>query len=147
MRLFLFVLFLSLQSFAIAQSGTVRGFVYDRESGEPIIFTNVFLKGTQIGASTDVNGYYSISKVEPGDYTVMVTSLGYDTASQNVSIKNGQILNVKLFIATQAQVLGTVEINADKAEAQTEVKMSVQKITPKEIDKLPSIGGEADIAQ
>lgn len=147
MRLFLFVLFLSVQSLAIAQSGTIRGFVYDRESGEPIIFTNVFLKGTQIGASTDVNGYYSISKVEPGDYTVMVTSLGYDTASEDISLKNGQILNVKLFIATQAQVLGTVEINADKAEAQTEVKMSVQKITPKEIDKLPSIGGEADIAQ
>lgn len=147
MRLFLFVLFLSVQSLALAQSGTIRGFVYDRESGEPIIFTNVFLKGTQIGASTDVNGYYSISKVEPGDYTVMVTSLGYDTASEKISLRNGQILNVKLFIATQAKMLGTVEINADKAEAQTEVKMSVQKITPKEIDKLPSIGGEADIAQ
>ncbi|MDP4935626.1 MAG: TonB-dependent receptor, partial [Salibacteraceae bacterium] len=143
----LLALFIALQTAAMAQSGTVRGFVYDRESGEPIIFTNVFLKGTQQGASTDVNGYYSITKITPGDYTVLVTALGYDTASEKISIKNGQVLNVKLFIATQAQVLGTVEVSADKVESQNEVKMSVQKITPKEIAKLPSVGGEADIAQ
>jgi hypothetical protein len=147
MRIFLFALFIALQTIAMAQSGTIRGFVYDRESGEPIIFTNVFLKGTQQGASTDVNGYYSITKITPGDYTVLVTALGYDTASEKISIKNGQVLNVKLFIATQAQVLGTVEVSADKVESQNEVKMSVQKITPKEIAKLPSVGGEADIAQ
>ncbi len=147
MRILLFALFIALQTVAMAQSGTIRGFVYDRESGEPIIFTNVFLKGTQQGASTDVNGYYSITKITPGDYTVLVTALGYDTASEKISIKNGQVLNVKLFIATQAQVLGTVEVSADKVESQNEVKMSVQKITPKEIAKLPSVGGEADIAQ
>jgi hypothetical protein len=147
MRILLLALFIALQTAAMAQSGTVRGFVYDRESGEPIIFTNVFLKGTQQGASTDVNGFYSITKIAPGDYTVLVTALGYDTASEKISIKNGQVLNVKLFIATQAQVLGTVEVSADKEESQNEVKMSVQKITPKEITKLPSVGGEADIAQ
>jgi hypothetical protein len=81
MRILLFALFIALQTVAMAQSGTIRGFVYDRESGEPIIFTNVFLKGTQQGASTDVNGYYSITKITPGDYTVLVTALGYDTAS------------------------------------------------------------------
>ena len=40
--------------------------MYDKDTGEPIIFTNVILKGTTTGAATDVNGYYSISKVEPG---------------------------------------------------------------------------------
>lgn len=147
MRNFLLLLFIGLQSLVFAQSGNIRGFVYDRQSGEPIIFTNVFLKGTQLGASTDVNGFFSITKIPNGNYTVLVTALGFDTASENVTIKSGQIVNVKLFIATKAQVLNTVEISADKEELQTEVKMSVQKITPKEIDKLPSVGGEADIAQ
>jgi hypothetical protein len=50
----------------MAQTGTIRGFVYDKQTGEPIIFTNVILKGTTIGAATDVNGYYSISKVHAG---------------------------------------------------------------------------------
>lgn len=147
MKKALILLFIGLQTLAMSQSGNIRGFVYDKQSGEPVIFTNVFLKGMQLGASTDVNGFFSITKVPNGQHTVLVTALGYDTASENVTIKTGQIVNVKLFIATKAKVLNTVEISADKEEMQTEVKMSVQKITPKEIEKLPSVGGEADIAQ
>jgi hypothetical protein len=147
MRWLLFISFSVFGLIAYGQSGTIRGFVYDKTSGEPVIFTNVFLKGTQIGASTDVNGYYSITKVPPGDYTIQVSALGYGGGDQKVSIGKGQILNQKLFIESKVEELGIVEISAEKIEAQSEVKMSVQKITPKEIEKLPSIGGEADIAQ
>jgi len=141
------IIFLLFSLGLFAQSGTIRGFVYDKDSGEPLIFINVFLKGTQIGGSTDVNGYYSITKIPPGDYTLTIQAMGYGTVEEAVSIKNGQILNRKLYTASQAKTLATFEVSADKIEAQNEVKMSVQKITPKEIDKLPSIGGEPDIAQ
>jgi len=147
MRWLLLTFFLSIQFIGLTQTGTIRGFVYDKNTGEPIIFTNVFLKGTQIGASTDVNGYYNISKIPPGDYVISVSALGYGSADESVTVGKGQIINKKLFIESQAQELDVVEISADKIEAQSEVKMSVQKITPKEIEKLPSIGGEADIAQ
>jgi hypothetical protein len=130
-----------------AQSGTIRGFVYDKSTGEPLIFINVYLEGTQIGASTDVNGYYSISKIPPGDYQLIVQALGYEKISEPVSVKSGQILNKKLYTAPEATTLEMFDVSAEKAEAQNDVKMSVQKITPKEIDKLPSIGGEPDIAQ
>src|SRR5690606_39893092 len=40
-----------------------------------------------------------------------------------------------------------VEISAESQEVRTEVKMSVVKLTPKEIKKMPSIGGEPDLAQ
>lgn len=58
---------------AVAQQGTVRGFLYEQETGEPAIFTPVSLKGAndlRLGAETDVNGYFSISKVPPGHYTL-----------------------------------------------------------------------------
>ena len=147
MRWLLLSLFLSISFIGLSQSGTIRGFVYDKNTGEPIIFTNVFLKGTQMGASTDVNGYYSISKIPPGAYTISVSALGFSDAAEEITVGKGAILNQKLFIESKVEELGVVEISADKIEAQTEVKMSVQKITPKEIEKLPSIGGEADIAQ
>ncbi len=137
--------FLSLIS--LAQTGTIRGFVYDKASGEPIIFINVYLEGTQIGTSTDVNGYYSVTQVPPGNYNLVVEALGYQKVSENIDLKAGQIINKKLFAAQQAKLLGTIEVSADRAEARNDVQMSVQKITPKEIDKLPSIGGEPDIAQ
>ena len=61
------------------KTATVRGFVYDNATGEAVLFTNVYLKGTSIGAATDVNGYYSISKVPPGKYVLTVTSVEFDT--------------------------------------------------------------------
>jgi hypothetical protein len=56
-----------------AQTADIRGFVYDKKTGEPIIFTNVYLSGTTYGAATDVNGYYSISKIPAGSYTFTVS--------------------------------------------------------------------------
>ena len=134
-------------TFLSAQTATVRGFVYDKESGEPVIFTNVYLKGTTFGAATDVNGYYAISKIPPASYTLTVTYLGFDTLSEEITLKENQILNRQLHLQKSSINLKTVEISAEKMEQKTEVKMSVQKITPKEIKQIPSIGGEADIAQ
>lgn len=127
--------------------GTIRGFVYDEKSGEPVIFTNVFLKGTTMGSATDVNGFYSITKVPVGSYTLMVTSLGYDTAKASITIKGNEIINQKLFIKETMIQMATFNISAEKTEATTEVKMSVSKVTPKEIQSMPSIGGDPDLAQ
>ena len=60
-------------------TGNIRGFIYEKESGEPIIFCNVFLKGTNIGSATDINGMYNIAKVQAGNYTIVATYIGYDT--------------------------------------------------------------------
>ena len=50
-------------SVAFTQTGTVSGFVYDKENGEPVIFTNVYLEGTTLGMATDVNGYFNITSI------------------------------------------------------------------------------------
>jgi hypothetical protein len=133
--------------FVVAQTGTIRGFVYDTKTGEPIIFTNVILKGTTIGAATDVNGYYSINKVEPGRYTLEVTYLGYDTVQQSVSVARDQIIMEKLFLTKSAIQMREFEVRGDKQEAQTQVGMGVTKLTPRQIELVPTIGGEADLAQ
>ena len=141
-----FVLFL-LSLYAFTQSGTVRGFVYDQENGEPIIFTNVYFKGTTMGAATDVNGFFTITNVPPGDYTIMVTAIGYDSLQENISVKKDEIVTKKLYIKTGAVQLDEVNISAQSEEAKTQVQMSVAKITPQDIKQLPTVGGEADLAQ
>jgi len=140
-----FVLLFSIT--AMAQKGTVRGFVYNEKTGEPEIGATVFLKGTTKGAATDINGFYSITKIAAGNYTLMATSLGYDSASVAISIKGNQIISKKLFIKASARMMQTFSISAERQEAKTQVKVSVAKITPKEIKSIPSIGGEPDLAQ
>ena len=52
----LFLIVFTAGSPVFSQTATLKGFVYEKESGEPAIFTNVYLKGTTIGVTTDING-------------------------------------------------------------------------------------------
>ena len=126
---------------------SIKGFVYEKSNGEPVMFANVFLQGTTHGSTTDINGYFSITRIPDGTYTIMVTSIGYDTISERVSVKGNQILNKKFSIEETSIQLAAVSISADKIEAKTETKTSVVYITPKTITKIPSMGGQADLAQ
>lgn len=146
--LFAIFIFFCLSNEVNAQGGSVRGFVYHQKNAEPAIYVNVFLKGTTFGTSTDENGYFNLNRVPLGKYTLMVTALGFDSAKVEVEIeKAGQIINQKLFIEEGTIDLETVTISAEKKEAQNTVKMSVNKLTPKQIKKMPAIGGDPDLAQ
>lgn len=145
--LFLFVFTVFGGNFLLAQQGNIRGFVYQEENGEPLIFTAVYLKGTGFGVVTDVNGYYSITRVPAGDYTIMVASMGNDTLKETISLKSGEILTKKLFVRKSSIELKTVEISAAAEAKKTEIAVSVNTITPKELKLIPTVGGEPDLAQ
>src|ERR1700741_1670738 len=80
-------------------NGNIRGFLYTKDNGEPAIFTTVILKGTKMGANTDINGFFSITKIPAGTYTLMATYIGYDTATEVISISGSQIINKKYYLA------------------------------------------------
>ena len=148
MRKLLFLLFALLFSATMfAQTGNIRGFVYEKESGEPVMFCSVFLKGTNIGAATDINGMYNIAKVNTGVYTLVATYIGYDTTEVNITLKSGQILSKNLEIGESSVKLNEVKISAERAEMKTEVKAAAIKITKQDMEMIPTIGGEPDIAQ
>jgi hypothetical protein len=130
-----------------AQDNSVKGFVYEEVTGEPMMFTNVYLKGTTYGGSTNENGYFNINRIPDGKYTLLITSVGYDTISESITLSKGQSINRKYFLKQTSQELETVTITADKIEARTETKTSVITVTPKTINKIPSVGGQADFAQ
>lgn len=141
------ILLVSLFTSASAQTGgSIKGFVYDKASGEPMVFINIILEGTRYGVQTDVNGYFSI-QVPEGHYTLFSTLIGYDTIRMPINIKNGQIISKKLFLGQKQLELTGVEISARKIEKVTQVGAGVTTVTPKDMKLMPSAGGESDIAQ
>jgi len=149
-QLALFAIFFGITchfSDTMAQNATVRGFLYEKESGEPVIFSNVYLKGTSYGSATDVNGYFTITQIPPGKYRLMVTYLGYDSLTEDLTLKPGEIVNKKYFLNKSSVMLETVNVSAERQASRTETRTSVVKITPKQISQLPSIGGQPDLAQ
>lgn len=145
--LLIILMLLIVSSYAFSQTGAIRGFVYEKETGEPVIFTNVVIVGTSFGAATDVNGYYMISKVPPGDYNLQITNLGYDTLNVKITLEADDIVDKNLFLSKASYMLETVDITASKQAMRNQTHTSVVKITPKEINQIPSIGGQADLAQ
>jgi len=130
-----------------AQTGTVRGFVYDKETGEPILFTNVLLQGTTFGSTTSPEGLYDISQVPPGDYTLIITCIGYDSLLLPVKIVADEIVNKKLYLTKNSITLKGFDVSAKKEADKVDVQIGITKITPAELKMVPTIGGEPDLAQ
>ena len=143
--LFVFIIFTSLE--LLAQTGTVRGFVYEETSGEPAMFSNVVLEGTKIGGVTDANGFFNLSKVPAGQYKLVVTYIGFESNEEIIEVKADKILDKKYYLSESSIQLNTVQLSAERQEAKTSVNTSIIKLTSKSLKKLPSIGGDADIAQ
>jgi hypothetical protein len=142
------ITFFGLSNVASAQNHTdIKGFVYDKNSGEAIIFTSVYLAKTKFGCQTDINGYYSIQNVPFGNYTLMVTAVGYDSAIFEINLKSTEIYNQKIFISKKPRNLRQVKISAKKNSSLTEVQIGQITVTPNQIKQLPSVGGEPDLAQ
>jgi len=67
-------------------SVTLSGTVKDAKSGEPLPGANVVFVGTGFGASTDVNGRYTIRGISAGEYPVKVSFVGYQTYESKLTV-------------------------------------------------------------
>jgi hypothetical protein len=147
MKKVLFLLFITITTLVSAQTGSIRGFVYDKQTGEPMMLTNVMLENTMIGTTTDVNGYFVLSKVKVGNYNVKVTSLGYETEIISIKVEKNKVHALKIDLSPAATELDAIEIRGVQEIARTESQVSIEKITSQDIQQMPSIGGQADLAQ
>ena len=130
-----------------AQKGTVRGNIFDKDTGEPVIYANVYLDGTTTGTNSDVNGFFTLTDVAIGKYILVASFIGFDTVRSEVVIKNNRIENKNLFMSENSVRLQSVNISAKRERSRSEVQVSTVSISPREIKALPSAGGEPDIAQ
>jgi len=145
--LFAFVILFCAQSFA--QSGDVRGFIYSEKDGEPIPFCNVYLfvEGNITGGQSDINGFYTINKVPVGVYTLYAYTIGFDTAKATVEFKENRIATQKFFMKESSVKLKDLVITGKAQEKREQTKVSAISISAREISKIPSVGGEPDLAQ
>ncbi len=131
----------------LAQTGKVRGNVYDQANGQPIPYASiVFRGGTFTGTTTDLNGFYTLD-VEAGTYDMTASLVGYDSVSVKISVDAGGIVSQTFQLFETSTALEGVDISARREARKTEVLISKLTVTPAQIKSLPSTGGEPDIAQ
>ena len=83
-----------------AQTG-IQGTVTDAGSGEPLIGATVFIIETEQGTTTDFEGDFELTGMDPGTYTVRISFIGYNEFRQSVNVTSGQMtmLNVELSLS------------------------------------------------
>lgn len=99
-------------SFLYAQT-TVSGKITDAQTGEPLIGTQILVKGTVLGTITDVNGDFSLSVQSAPPITLVITYVGYERQEIEVTA-SGQSLEVQL---AESTLLGQeVVVSASRVE-------------------------------
>lgn len=91
----LVVLAFFIVSIAIAQTkGTLTGIITDKEANNATLpFANVYVKETKNSTSSDETGKYTI-QLNPGNYTISFSSIGYESFEKTVTIKAGEVTNL-----------------------------------------------------
>ena len=132
---------------AVAQNAVIKGFTYDESTGESLPYCTIQLMGTSFGALSDVSGAFLINKIPAGTYTVKVSLLGYVDLFDTVEVSSNTTLTKRYSISPNSQTLDAVQIVGENTRKEQETRTSVISVTPKDMGKMPAIGGQPDFAQ
>ena len=121
------------------QTGIISGFVTDSASGESLIGANVFLQETGQGMATDINGYYIVQEITPGNYTIMVSYIGFDVFRQPLSIMEDQSVKINIALVEQVVELTGVEVTAEKLQRRNNIQPSKINLSPRMLKAAPAL--------
>lgn len=151
-RFFSFVSFLILSFTGFTQDNTIRGFIYDKSNGEAMGFEKIKVlkldSSIVAGAVTDLNGFFSIPKLEKGFFLLKVDNFKYEVAFQKIEIKEGKkIYDIKfeLIKSDNIKEFDEVKVSADNKTKRTEIEISKLKLDKASLERIPSYGAENDI--
>jgi len=100
-------------------TGKITGRVVDAQTGEPLVGANVVVEGTRLGAATDLDGYYLILNVPPGNYTLTISYVGYQTKKiQGVVVEADRTSEVNVELSptlVQTEVVEVIETRITQA--------------------------------
>ena len=138
----LFLLFIN--GLQYAQNNNVSGFITDQETGEALIGANVFIQETGNGMSTDRNGYYVIQNINPGNYNLIVSYIGYNTSKKEINVTQNESIKMDLSLAVEALEISEVEVSAEKLQRKNNIQPSRINLSPRILKAAPALA-EPDI--
>jgi iron complex outermembrane recepter protein len=117
MRLILAGFFFLSSLLAAAQTGTLTGKIFDKDSKEPLIGATILIEGTTLGGITDLKGSFTIKNIPVGKATIVVKYIGYEDVKQTATITEAQTTALEdVLVKSTAIGLSEVEVFANVVE-------------------------------
>ncbi len=119
-------------------TGKIVGTARDARTGEPLPSVNVVVEGSNLGAASNVDGYFVILNVPPGRCKVIASLVGYKSASAvDVRVDIDQTTTQNFSLAEETVTTEEVMVVAQRPVVQRDVAASRANIEIKEVEKLP----------
>ena len=110
----------------VLQSSVVKGVVKD-SNGEPLLGVNVLVKGTTIGAVTDIDGNFSFEA--PAGCTLVISYIGFE--SQEVKVKGNAPLNI--ILKEDSEALDEVVVVGYGVQKKASVVAAITSVKPQQL--------------
>ncbi len=114
----LLLLMPTVRAFPQAARGTIAGHVTD-PSGAVLQGAQVSLNPRGINVATDVQGRFFINNLDPGNYTLTITYVGFDPATKTVDVAAGRTVNADTSLTIPAQTI-EVLVTAERPSAEAQ---------------------------
>ncbi|GFZ39311.1 TonB-dependent receptor [Bacteroides nordii] len=75
----------------VVKQGTIRGRIIDA-SKQTLPGASIYIENLRTGVTSDVNGYYTFSNLNPGTYTIKISYVGYSPVEMKITIPAGRTL-------------------------------------------------------
>ena len=119
-------------------TGKISGKLIDKTTQEPLIGANVVLKGTSMGASSDIDGNYMILNVPPGVYSLSISIVGYRKVQvDNVRVSIDLTTTLDFVMEPEAVEVEAVIVSAEKPLVTKDMTSSLSTVTADQIKSIP----------
>jgi outer membrane receptor protein involved in Fe transport len=92
-----------------------------------------------MGASSDDKGYYYISHIPEGRYTLVFSYLGYEPLEKEIEVKAGQVLTLNVELRQSPIEMPGVTVSAERERFEKNVEVSHITFTQREIKSVPGL--------
>lgn len=116
---------------------SVSGYVTDATSDTPLVASNITLLPGNKGTSTNISGFYELADVKPGVYTIVVSYIGYQTASRNIVLVPGNNIRFNISLKPKGYRLEELVVKSDEDYR----NIGLAHLDKSYIDDLPSAFG------
>ena len=123
---------------AWAQNGKLSGTITDAETGDPIPGATVLIPATSQGAATDEEGRYVIIGIDPGEYDVRVSFIGFATrVIEGIRVTSNRTTTLDIALAEEVVQGQEVVVEASRPVVDQNQTTSRSLVTGEEISRLP----------
>ncbi len=132
---FVALLFLSLSTQIFAQSGSIKGQVFDKESNNALMGANIMIDGSTLGTASDLDGNFILRNIPEGQQTIVISYLGYQPDTVSVNIVANRMFEEDYYLIPEALEGETVTVTA---QAEGQLQAINQQLTSDNIANIVS---------